>query len=103
MTAKVVALYNTPADTAAFDQYYFAKHVPLAKTLPGLRSYEVSTGPVAGLDGGATHHLAAILTFDSAAAISAAVASPAGAATAGDLANFATGGVTLLVFETREI
>jgi uncharacterized protein (TIGR02118 family) len=36
--AKIFVLYSKPADTAAFDAYYFDKHVPLAKTLPGLRS-----------------------------------------------------------------
>ena len=44
--AKIVALYKEPADPAAFDAYYYSTHVPLAKTLPGLRGYEVSTGPV---------------------------------------------------------
>jgi uncharacterized protein (TIGR02118 family) len=35
--ATLVVLYNKPADTAAFDAHYFGKHVPLAKTIPGLR------------------------------------------------------------------
>jgi uncharacterized protein (TIGR02118 family) len=35
--AKIVALYKEPADPAAFDAYYYSTHVPLAKTLPGLR------------------------------------------------------------------
>ncbi|MBL8514234.1 MAG: EthD family reductase, partial [Betaproteobacteria bacterium] len=30
--AKLIALYKTPTDKAAFDDYYFGKHVPLAKT-----------------------------------------------------------------------
>ena len=29
--AKIMALYKNPADTAAFDSYYFSTHVPLAK------------------------------------------------------------------------
>ena len=33
--AKIYALYRTPTDAAAFDRYYFDRHVPLAKTLPG--------------------------------------------------------------------
>ena len=40
--AKLFAVYQQPADTAAFDDYYFSKHAPLAKTLPGLRGYEVT-------------------------------------------------------------
>ena len=45
--AQLVALYKTPADTKAFDDYYASTHAPLAKTLPGLRRYEISTGPIA--------------------------------------------------------
>ena len=41
--AKIVALYKKPANAAAFDSYYFSTHVPKAKSVPGLRSYEVSS------------------------------------------------------------
>ena len=101
--AKVIALYKRPADPAAFDAYYFSTHVPLAKTLPGLRGYEVSTGPVATPAGESPLHLAAILSFDSLAAIQAALTSPEGVATAGDLGNFAQAGVDLLMFDTKEV
>ncbi len=103
MTAKVIALYGAPKDAAAFNEYYFAKHVPLAKTLPGLAGYEVSTGGVNDIGGQPAYHLAATLTFASLDDIQSALTSPVGVATAGDLANFATGGVNLLVFESREI
>ncbi len=101
--AQVIALYKKPADPAAFDAYYHAKHVPLAKTLPGLRKYEISTGLVGGGAEGESLHLVALLTFDSMAAIQAALGSPQGAATAGDLGNFAQAGVELLMFDTREV
>ena len=103
MSAKIIALYNPPSDLAAFDKYYYAHHVPLAKTLPGLRCYEVSSGKVSDISGATPYHLVATLTFDSMQAIQAALASPEGAATAGDLQNFATGGVSLLMFESNEI
>ena len=103
MSASVIALYNLPSDIAAFDNYYYAKHVPLAKTLPGLRRYEVSSGKVTDISGATPYHLAAMLTFDSMQAIQAALASPEGAATAGDLQNFAAGGVSLLMFESKEV
>jgi len=101
--AKLVALYSHPADPAAFDDHYFNKHAPLAKTIAGLRRYEVSRGGVAGLQGGAPYYLAAILSFDSIDAIQAALASPEGQAAAADLANFAQAGVELLIFDTEEI
>ena len=36
--AKLMAIYKTPKDVAAFDQYYVSTHAPLAKKIPGLRS-----------------------------------------------------------------
>ncbi len=101
--AKVFALYKKPADAKAFDEHYYNKHVPLAKKLAGLRKYEVTQGPVMTPQGEAQLHLVAILSFDSMAAIQQALASPEGAATAGDLANFAQAGVDLLFADTREI
>ena len=101
--AKIVALYKVPADPAAFDAYYYSTHVPLAKTLPGLRGYEVSTGPVVTPTGEAPWRLVAILSFDSMAAIQAAFTSPQGVATAEDLGKFAQAGVDLLMFETIDV
>lgn len=101
--AKLLVLYKTPADPTAFDEHYFKRHVPLAKTIPGVQRYEVSAGPVGTPGGASPYHLAAILTFDSMAAIQAAFASPQGQATAGDLANFAQAGAELLMFETKEV
>jgi len=100
--ARVLVLYNPPADPAAFDRYYWQTHVPIAKKLPGLRSYVTSAGAIAPMGGGPAPHLVAELEFDSVAAVQAAVASPEGQATTGDLANFAQAGATILVFETRE-
>ena len=101
--AKLVAMYKKPADAAAFDAHYFSTHVPTAKKVPGLRRYEVSTGPVAGPSGESAYHLIAILEFDSLAAIQAGLGSPEGQATAGDLANFAQAGVELLMFDSKEV
>jgi uncharacterized protein (TIGR02118 family) len=101
--ATLVVLYNKPADTAAFDAHYFGKHVPLAKTIPGLRGYEVSKGAVATPQGPSPYHLIALLTFDSMQAIGAAFASKEGQATAGDLKNFAQAGAQLLMLDTRSV
>ena len=99
--AMLVAVYKTPKSAEAFDRYYSSTHVPLAKKIPGLRKYEVSSGPVGlPIDSGGVH-LVALLEFDSADAIRAALASPEGQAAGGDLANFADGGVDLMVFDTK--
>ena len=55
------------------------------------------------MSGGSPYHLAATLTFNSALDIQAALASAEGAATAADLHNFASGGVSLLIFESKQI
>jgi uncharacterized protein (TIGR02118 family) len=101
--AQLVVLYKNPADPKAFDEHYFGKHVPLAKTIPGLRKYEVSTGPVASPAGDTGLHLVAILHFDSLSDIGAAFASPEGQAAGADVQTFATGGADMLMFDTREV
>jgi len=103
MTAKVIALYNEPQNAELFDLYYFDRHVPLAKTLPGLKRYEVNVGKITDTSGASPFHLAAILSFDSLSDIQSAMASEEGLATAADLQNFATSGVSLLILETHEI
>ena len=45
MSATMLVLYGTPTDPTAFDARY-ARHVPLAQKVPGLRSFEVSRGPI---------------------------------------------------------
>ena len=77
--------------------------MPLAKTLPGLRSYEVTHGDVMGMAGKHGVYLVAILEFDSMSAIQAAMASPQGQATAADLANFAGAGVDVMMGQTRRV
>ena len=100
---KLIALYRKPKDPQAFDRYYFSTHVPIANKTPGLRGYEVSDGAVTALEGESPYHLVALLSFDSMAALQHALTTPESQATAADLANFADGGVDLLMCETREV
>lgn len=101
--AKLFAIYQQPKDTAAFDSYYFNKHVPLAKTIPGLISYEVTSGDVMGMAGKHGVYLIATLEFESMAAVAAAMASPEGQATATDLGNFASAGVDVMMGDTKMV
>jgi uncharacterized protein (TIGR02118 family) len=101
--ASVMVLYKTPKDAAAFDRYYMESHVPIARTIPGLRRYELSNGPVATPAGPSDVHLIATLHFDDMAAVQAAFASPEGQRAAADVQTFATGGVDMLLFESRDI
>ncbi|MGH7728639.1 MAG: EthD family reductase [Vulcanimicrobiaceae bacterium] len=104
MAAHLIALYGQPTDKAAFDAHYVPKHVPLAKKIPGLRSYAISNGPVTGPDGSpAPYYLVADLRFDSRSALQTALGSPEAAAAVADVATFASGGITLLTYEDRVV
>jgi uncharacterized protein (TIGR02118 family) len=97
--ATLLVLYKTPKDPAAFDRYYAETHIALAKKIPGVKSYRISKGGVGTPAGPSGIHLVATLTFDSMAALQAALGSPEGAAAGADVANFASGGADLLMFE----
>jgi uncharacterized protein (TIGR02118 family) len=99
--AKLMVLYSKPTDAAAFDKYYAEVHTPLTHAIPGLRKFETSVGDIGTPQGPSNYHLIAFLHFDDVAAIQNAFASPEGQAAAGDLKNFATGGVEILIFDTR--
>lgn len=101
--ARLVVRYKTPKDAAAFDKHYAETHIAIAKKIPGLRKYEISHGPVVTPAGPSDIHLIATLHFDTFAAIGSAFASGEGQAAAADVQSFATGGVDMLMFETREV
>jgi len=97
MTVKLVVLYTHPADPDAFDNYYFATHMPLALKIPGLERSE--TGRiVAAIDGGEqTYYRVAELYFADQAALDAAFASPEGQATAADYQQIAPPGSRMFI------
>ena len=76
-----------------------AAHARLIRTITSTRSTAVPLGGVGTPAGPSGIHLVATLTFDSMAALQAGLGSPEGAAAGGDVANFATGGADLLMFE----
>jgi uncharacterized protein (TIGR02118 family) len=99
---KFVALYGLPTDVAAFERHYAETHVPLAHQLPGIQRVETalilspSPGEVA------TYYRIAELWFADIGQLQTAAASAEGQALEADVANFATGGVTLLVARAEE-
>lgn len=102
MTYQLVVVYHHPTDADAFDRHYAETHAPLASTLPGLRSY-TTLSPDPGADGTRAEHLVATLTFDDGDSFRAAMGSEAGKAAVGDLANFASGGATIVSGEVASI
>jgi uncharacterized protein (TIGR02118 family) len=96
---RLLVLYNPPEDPDAFDKYYDEVHIPLAKRLPALARYTVSRN----LASGSPYYLIAELDWEDMAAFQAAMGSPIGAEAAADVAKFASGGSSTLVFEVAEV
>lgn len=84
MTARFLAVYETPADPVAFDRHYREVHIPLLRQLPGLRRYTVSRD-VTALHG-EPYYLIAELDWDTMDELRAAFATAEGRATAADAA-----------------
>jgi uncharacterized protein (TIGR02118 family) len=103
--ARMVVIYRTPKNIEAFDRHYFEIHVPLAKTIPGLRKYEISDGPIAMPIVAPTVHRIGTLHFDDLAAIDKAFASAEGRAAGADRRLFAPddSGVQMFLFDSREV
>jgi uncharacterized protein (TIGR02118 family) len=94
---KLMVLYGKPEDPSAFDAHYASTHAPLAEKIPNLRRYEHGKA-LGSADGSeAPYYYVADLSFDDPEALQAGMSSPEGEAAAGDLANFASGGVTMFV------
>ena len=82
MTARFLALYETPADPEAFDRHYRQIHIPLLRRLRGLRRYSVGRDLTALH--GTPYYLVTELEWDTMDELRAAFASPEGQATAED-------------------
>jgi uncharacterized protein (TIGR02118 family) len=101
----VVVLYNHPKDTAAFEKYYAATHLPLltAKTKEIGFSKSVLIKFTSNADGSKpAHYREAQLWFPTEAALKTGTGTEGFKAVAGDLKNFSTGGqIVLIGAETR--
>jgi uncharacterized protein (TIGR02118 family) len=95
---KLTVLYGQPKDPAAFEKYYAETHMPIAAKM-NIRKIELSK--VVGTPDGSKppFYRVADVYFDDMAHLQRSTASPEGQATVGDLKNFATGGVTVLISE----
>ena len=96
---KVIVLYGHPTDPAAFDEHYASTHTPLVNQMPGLEMFEVSRVVGTAEGGDLPYYRIAQLSFESQEALEAALGSPEGQDTVGDLPNFASGGATVLFTE----
>lgn len=98
---KLVAIYRTPADTAAFDEHYFNTHSPLMAKVPGYDKIEVSKVTRAMM-GDSSIYLMFEMWFSDKETLRAALRSPENAAAGQDLMGFSGDLVTLFTAETVE-
>ena len=94
---KATLLYGHPADTVAFEKYYAETHLPIAAKMKGVTKLELTKFLSAPDGGKAAYYRMAELFFPGPAEMQETMASPEGQAATDDLANFATGGVTMMV------
>jgi uncharacterized protein (TIGR02118 family) len=95
---KLVALYGHPTDPAAFEEYYANTHLPLVEKVAVPRTE--ATRIVGTPDGSPPANYRVFeMWFENMEQLQRALGSPEGQAATGDLPNFATGGVTILIGE----
>lgn len=98
--SKLVILYGHPADPDAFEDYYLNTHLPYAgEHMPNVRGAE-NRKIVCAVDGTQSpYYRLSQLSYDNPAELRAGISSEEGRSVLADLANFATGGATVLVAE----
>ena len=102
--ALVTVIYNTPKDSAAFESYYSATHLPLVGGGQGEIKFTRAdlTRFVSNLDGSApAKYRQAELCFNSMDELKTGTATPAFKKVGDDLPRFATGGLTALIGEQK--
>lgn len=97
--AQVVVnvLYNAPTDPEAFEAYYFGTHMPIAETIPSVEKVVLLKG-LPGPDGSPpAYYRLTQIWFADAEAMAAGMGSPQAQAASADIANFATGGASIMI------
>jgi len=98
---KLTVLYGHPTSAAEFETYYAETHLPIAAQMKGVRRIELAK-VVGTPDGGnPPFYRMAELYFDDPEHMKSVMGSPEGQRTVADLANFATGGATVLISDVQ--
>jgi uncharacterized protein (TIGR02118 family) len=103
-TARLLVLWDTPEDPDYFERHYREVHIPLVRQLPGVRRYTLSRNTAAVR--GDTYYRIAELDFDDMTALQEAFQSPAGPATAADVATLESGAavrVRNMIYELEDV
>ena len=93
---KVTILYGHPTDAREFERYYAETHLPIAARMKGVERLELTRFSPDPDGSRPAYYRMAELYFPGEARMQSTLGSPEGQAAVADLANFATGGVTVL-------
>jgi uncharacterized protein (TIGR02118 family) len=93
---RLTVLYGHPKNPEAFDRYYQEVHIPLARTMKGLRGWTIGKCQSAEPGKQPDYYMIVGLYANSRAEMERILDTPEGQATIADVPNFATGGVTFL-------
>jgi uncharacterized protein (TIGR02118 family) len=97
---RMTILYGVDDDPVAFRRYYYEKHLPIASEMAGLTGWNLCwVDPSSS----SRYQLVAELFAESAEALQAILASPAGLAASADLDRFVTGTVEFLTGDVEEV
>jgi uncharacterized protein (TIGR02118 family) len=95
---KFVVLYGHPEDPEHFRSYYESTHVPLAAGLPGLKAWRYTFDVSSPGQDDPPYFCIFEGEFDSAEAMGAALSGEYGRKVGADVANYASGGATILTY-----
>ena len=95
---KLLVIYNEPKDPAHFRKYYVETHLTLVRKMPGVKAsrYSFDVKPLGS--GKAPYFCIFEAEFEDETGLMSALGSKEGQAVAGDVANYASGGVTIVHF-----
>lgn len=93
---RLTVLYGHPTDPDEFDRYYEETHLPLAKTMKGLKGWTLGKCEAISAGEESPYYMIVGLFAESREALETMLETPEGKATVADLANFATGGATFM-------
>jgi uncharacterized protein (TIGR02118 family) len=100
---RIVSLHGHPADPAEFDRYYRDRHMPLVQGIPGVRNIRYGKVLRTADGSSAPYYVVSDVYFDDLDALEGAFGSPEMGEAIGDVPNFATGGVTILLCEYEDL
>ncbi len=93
---RLTVLYGHPTDPVEFDRYYQKVHIPIARTMKGLKGWTIGKCQSAAAGERPPYYMIVGLYADTRANLEAILASPEGQATVADVPRFATGGCSFM-------